>query len=59
MNRRKAKKAFKKKFGVNPQEAAKIIIKVIKVIKERIDMIENMAKTLFDYAEKKAEELEK
>lgn len=43
MNRRQAKKAFKKKYGVNPEQALKTIQEAVRIITD-----ENFVKNLTD-----------
>ena len=48
MNKRQAKKAFKRKYGMNPEEAAKLLneIDITKVMQQVTEVINDFAKKL-------------
>lgn len=60
MNKRQKKKAFKKKYGVNPAEAVKTISKTIKIVANAVNkLVSIVVKAIYAYQQMPEEDKRK
>ena len=61
MNKRQSKKAFKKKYGINPEQAVKILFEldIEGMINKLTEAIAKLPKAISDYIEENPELIER